>query len=221
MKKIIIGVVVLAAIGAGVYYFALSGEYESDLEKSALTTTVDTTGSAEDLPPSIDQLEGLYAVNSEKGNAEVIFEIDGLKNTKGAFEQFTVDFNIDDNFENSALEIVFQVSSINTENSTRDEHLMDVDFFNESAHPTMKYMANQITYENNEYTAQGHLTLVGETNNLAFPFKHLGGGTNDAGENFEAFEGGFEFDRTQYGMQEEGGVGNIVTITFYAELVKS
>ena len=82
------------------------------------------------------------------------------------------------------------------------------------------YEANVITWNEGIYTAEGELTLLATTKALSFEFEHLGGGINENNASFEAFEGAFVFDRTEYGMQEEAGVGNDVTLSFYLELVK-
>ena len=39
-------------------------------------------------------------------------------------------------------------------------------------------------------------------------------------EEVEVFEGSFSYDRTEYGMQKSDGVGDLVNVKFYTELVK-
>jgi len=220
--KILILGALLGLITIIILYAIPWGEYESDLEKTELTTTVDTLGGVEESTVSLDKLEGIYIANSENGKSELIFEVDGLKETKGAFEQFTVKFDMQNEYSDSRLEVNIQVNSINTENDYRDEHILDEDFFLESEFPLISYIAEEISFDEDEYTAHGEVTLVGKTTTLDFSFKHLGGGTyEDDGISFEAFEGAFEFDRVEYGMEEDGGVGNVVSITFYCELIKS
>ena len=99
LKKLIIIVLILGGIGLAFFFYITSGEYESQLEKSDLTqedTKLDSLGV---ISPSLGELEGLYKVESgEDVAAELLFTTDGLKNTKGAFEDFVIDFDIQDDY---------------------------------------------------------------------------------------------------------------------------
>jgi len=220
--KIILVLGLLGVIGLVVLFAIPWGEYESQVEKTELTNTVDTTEIDENTPPSIDKLEGIYSGSTANGKSEIIFDVDGLKQTKGTFSSFTVSFDIQDDFESSEIEVIIDAASINTENSLRDEHLQEEGFFEVLKFPKIIYKANSISYDKGVYQANGELSLVGKTTPLTFPFKHLGGGKyKENGDAFEAFEGEFTFDRVESGMEEDASVGNEVSITFYTELVKS
>ncbi len=221
MKKMAIGILLVALIVIAVIFFVPWGNYESDLVKSDLDKPEELTDSTGNIIPTLDDLEGLYQVESGEGQAaELIFEIDGLKETKGAFEEFSVFFEINDTFAFSTLDIEIEAASVNTENTMRDESLVSDEFFDTGNYPLIQYHSYTLTFSDSIYMLDGELILMDHRNELSFGFKHLGGGTNDAGSDFEAFEGNFEFDRTEYGMPEESGVGNIVSISFYVELIK-
>lgn len=219
-KKLFFAGIALVSITGTTLFLIPWGNYESNLEKSELTKVENDFDSSGVVLPSLDDLYGIYHVESGEGNiAEILFKIDGLKNTVGAFEEFSIDFDIKDSFALSNLDVVIQAASVNTENATRDESLVSQDFFHVAKFPTIEYHAEQIEFKNSVYTAKGELTLMGTTKTLEVPFKHVGSGRNKNKVDFEAFEGEFEFDRTQYGMVEEAGVGNIVKISFYCEMV--
>ena len=195
------------------------GEYESNLEKTELTEEI-TYSEDENVPPSLDNLDGEYAVTAgENVAAEIMFLTEGLKNTKGGFEEFTISFDVADNFEQSSLSVIIKTASLNSGNAMRDEHLAEEDFFHTSKYPEITYSSSAIIMGDTSYIATGELTLNGTTKELNVPFNHLGGGEKDATP-FEAFEGQFTFDRTEYGQEESSGAGNEVTITFYCELEK-
>ena len=219
LKKIIIGAVIIAAVGVGVIFLIPWGEYESTLEKSEINTeeSIDSTGSK---VPSLSLLLGNYTITSgADAQAELLFDVDGLKQTKGAFEDFSVAFNIAEDFTQSTLNVTIQTASINTGNSMRDEHLAEEDFFDIANYPEIVFNASNVSETDTAYVATGELTLLEETKALNVPFKHLGNGTDKNGNDFEAFEGNFVFDRTAYGMEEVSGAGNIVTVSFYCELI--
>lgn len=222
-KKILIGLGVVTVLGivAVIVIFSMDwGEYESTLVKSEIVENKDSS-STEVLTPSFEKLYGVYEVDAATSdNAEILFQVDGLKNTKGGFDNFQVTLEVLESVESAELSVLIDATTINTGNKMRDESLVGEDFFNVEKYPDISYTATDITWNEGVYTANGELTLMKSTKALSFEFKHIGGGKNNNDLDFEAFEGSFEFDRTEYGMQEEAGVGNIVTLSFYLELVK-
>ncbi len=219
LKKIIIGVIILIVIGVGVFLIVPWGEYESKLEKSEVEEPI-AVDSAGTVVPSLSLIDGNYSVKSGEGaQAELLFDVEGLKKTKGAFEKFAINFNINDDFTQSTLEVDIESASLKTGNTMRDEHLAETDFFNVKTYPSIKFSASKVAQTDTGYVAQGELTLLATTKPIDVPFKHLGKGTNKGGVDFEAFEGSFTFDRTAYGMEEVSGAGNVVTVSFYCELI--
>lgn len=215
LKKIIIGGIIVVVLTAVILMVIPWGEYESDLDKSELQESIEFNADTTEAAPSLDELEGLYAVSAGE-TAEILFNTDGLKSTKGGFKAFDISFEVAEDFTASKLDVVIKTSTINTGNSMRDEHLVDEFFFAEK-YPTIEFHASTISLGDTSYVANGELTMNGTTKALDVPFLHLGsGGESNA---FEAFEGNFEIDRTTYGQSEESGVGNIVRIEFYCELI--
>jgi len=218
VKKILIIGSVLVVIGAIVLFAIPWGEYESNLEKTELENEVVYDQDEEITAPSIEQ--GSYSVSSTTSEgAEILFLTSGLKDTKGGFEDFTISFNVTEDFKTSSLSVEIQTKSINTGNAMRDEHLLEEDFFHASKYRIIRYEANAIDFGDTSYIAKGSLTLNGTTKELDVPFLHKGGGDKDQVP-FEAFEGTVVFDRTQYGQEESSGAGNEVTLNFYCELEK-
>ncbi len=219
LKKIIIGAIILVAIAVAVIVLVPWGEYESTLEKSEITQeeSIDSSGT---IVPSLSLIQGNYSVVSgENAQAELLFDVEGLKKTKGAFEKFSINFDITDDFTRSTLVVEIESASINTGNTMRDEHLAEEDFFNVANYPSINFSSAVIVQTDTGYVAQGDLTLLESSQAIGVPFKHLGNGTNKENESFEAFEGSFVFDRTEYGMEEVSGAGNVVTVSFYCELL--
>lgn len=219
LKKIIIGGIILIVIGVAVFLIVPWGEYESNLEKSEIQEEI-VVDSAGTVVPSLSLIQGNYSVASGEGaQAELLFDVDGLKKTKGAFEKFSIDFNIAEDFTQSTLTVNIEAASIKTGNGMRDEHLAEADFFDVKKYPTITFSASTVAQTDTAYVAKGELKLLDATNPIDVPFKHLGKGTNKNGVDFEAFEGNFTFDRTAYGMEEVTGAGNVVTVSFYCELI--
>ena len=224
-KKILIalGVVTLLLVVGVIILVSMDwGQYESTLVKSEIVNTQSDSTAGEELTPSFEKLYGVYEVDAQTSdNAEVLFEVDGLKNTKGGFDNFQVTLEVLESVESAELSVLIDAKTINTGNTMRDEHLLEEDFFHVEKYPEITYVATDITWNEGVYTANGELTLLETTKALSFEFDHLGGGTNQDGLEFEAFEGSFVFNRIEYGMEEDASVGDEVTMSFYLELVKS
>lgn len=221
LKKIIIAGVILSVLTAGVITFIPWGEYESTIERSEVVKEIekDSVGTA---IPTLSLISGLHKVKSgEDVAAELLFGIDGLKKTKGAFEDFVIEFDIaTEDYTQSKLIVTIQSASINTRNQIRDEHLLDPDFFHVTKYPHIVFESSEILKTDTAYIARGTLALLNTKKAIDVPFEHLGKGEDKKGNPVEAFQGSFKFDRTEYGMEEVSGAGNIVTVMFYCELLK-
>ena len=219
LKKIIIAVSIIVVLGVIALFVIPWGEYESQLDKSELSNEV-AEGDTWKTAPTLDELEGHYDFDtSQKSRAEILFLTDGLKNTKGGFDRFTIDLDIPADYTQGGISVWIETKSINSGNAMRDEHLLEEDFFHAEKYPEITYSSSSITIGDTSYVAKGELTLNGLKKALDLPFKHLGSGDKE-GKPFEAFEGSVTFDRTEYGQEEASGAGSEVTISFYCELEK-
>ena len=218
--KILLIVGGLLLVGAVITVVVINnnwGSYESDITKGEIKDTIEFSNDEETAPPSLDELEGKYIVDKTTGTAEILFHTKGLKSTKGGFKAFSIELNVPEDYKSSELIVKIKTKSIDTGNEMRDEHLLDAEFFHAEKFPEIIYKSSSVELGDTSYIAKGELTLNGTTKSLDVPFIHLGaGGEGDA--KFEAFEGAFSIDRTEYGQQESSGVGNIVNLNFYCEL---
>jgi len=147
--------------------------------------------------------------NLDLTHSEINFKVRHMmiSNVKGAFTKFdaTVEAE-DDQFTNTKVTATIDTDSITTNNTDRDAHLKNADFFNVAQYPSITFESNAL---NNEVT--GNLTINGVTKpvKLAVEF----GGTNvDPWGNTKA---GFSFEgkisRQDFGLSwnaalETGGV---------------
>jgi polyisoprenoid-binding protein YceI len=213
MKKTIVGISVALLLITSVS----CGQRESTIEKVEIDPVSTETEAVS--KPLLGSIAGAYKALSIDGNAELLFAIEGLKDTKGAFEDVSIDFDIKENFESSILNVVIKSATINTENEMRDEHLLAEDYFNVEKFPEITFNSTELSFNEGLYTAKGKLNFLGSSNDLDVVFKHAGSAKTDVAE-LQVFEGSFTFDRTKYGMAEEKGIGNEVIITFYAKMKK-
>jgi len=94
----------------------------------------------------------------------------------GSFGKYTSDIKFDpDNLTESSINISIDVSSINTGNQRRDNHLKSPDFFETANHPNIEFKSTRIRKAgDNTFIAEGNLTMRGTSKNIELPFTLLG-----------------------------------------------
>jgi len=129
--------------------------------------------------------------------------------------QADVNFNPADP-SSSTIEASVDANSINTDNSSRDEHLRSEDYFDVARYPkiTLKSVSFKHTSGNN-YTGQFNLTIKGKTKSVEIPFTYTQTG------NTSAFKGSFKLNRLDYGIGSSSMIlANEVTVTVDAGVEK-
>lgn len=94
----------------------------------------------------------------------------------GSFEDYSSEIIFDpSDLANSSIDITIPVSSINTDNQRRDNHLKSEDFFNAQEWPNIHFESNEIEQTgDNQFVAHGELTIRDVTREFDLPFELLG-----------------------------------------------
>jgi polyisoprenoid-binding protein YceI len=99
------------------------------------------------------------------------------------------------NLASSTLEASVDVSTINTDNSGRDEHLRSDDFFDVARYPKISLKSVSFKHKSgNNYTGTFTLTIKDKSKQIEIPFTFL-----DKGNTVE-FKGTFKINRLDYGV---------------------
>lgn len=155
-----------------------------------------------------------HMVVSEVGGTFRIF--DGtVEHTKPDFSDAKIDFTVD-------------VSSINTDNERRDNHLKSDDFFNAEKFAQMKFVSTSFTpTSDNKYKLAGNLTIRDVTKPVIFDVTY-GGTITDKGVVKAGFKAKTTVNRFDYNLKwnnatEAGGliVSKEVDVMVNLELKKS
>jgi polyisoprenoid-binding protein YceI len=124
--------------------------------------------------------------------------------------------------------IRLDMTSINTQNSMRDDHLKNKpEFFDVAKNKTAVFEATEISKnEGGEfaYTAKGKLTLKGVTKDVTLNFNYVGmvdgKAYTDKGEvpaNVVGFKGKTTFNRVDFGIGESGFIADDVDVEITIE----
>ncbi|MDO3643276.1 YceI family protein [Mucilaginibacter sp. L3T2-6] len=136
----------------------------------------------------------------------------GVSGTIGGL-QANVHFNPAD-LATSTIEASVDAATINTDNSSRDEHLHGEDFFDVSHYPKITLKSVSIRRRGgNNYTGQFNLTIKNRTRLVEIPFTASQAGTTTT------FKGSFKLNRLDYGVGSSSLVlSDEVTVNIDAEV---
>ena len=226
-KKLIIigGIIAVVLLGAGIYvrYIMDWGNAEDNSVQNEVVEgeKVKTAAGVEvnEIPKDLNGTFKTEPTDVEAPTSKLMFEITGPQNATGRFNNFSAEY-VQLNDGNGSISLTVDVASIYTANSMRDGHLKESDWFNTSEFPSITFESSQINLGEKGYEAMGKLSFMGKEYDYQFPFQYLGRNTREDGEEFVAFEGKFDFDRTQFGMVSADGVGDVAAVEFRVELVK-
>lgn len=214
-KQIKLLVVVAILLVIGILIFSNWGSPESELKKTNIeeiktqdfASILNTTWTNNKIDPT---------------SAEISFDIEGLKDTKGFFKDFDITFKVSEKDPLKAkLKVSIHVNSIDTDNDIRDKELLGIDFFNTEKYPTIDFYSKEIINMDTNFTTNGSLNMMGKKQPLSFIFKYSGIADNKMGTKVAIFEGKLRIDRTKFGMEPVTSVGDEVQIKFYCELIKN
>jgi polyisoprenoid-binding protein YceI len=163
-------------------------------------------------------------------HSEIGFKVKHMMftNVSGTFGTYDAVITTEnDNFENANIEFSADISSINTNNADRDNHLKSADFFDAENHPKLTFKATSFTKKGDDYELIGDLSLRGVTKTVKLDAEFSGlmkdpWGNTKAGLNLSG-----KINRKDWGLNwnsalEAGGVlvGEEVRLNIELQLIK-
>lgn len=153
-----------------------------------------------------------------------------LAKTRGEFQSFSVDFNLDpDRPEAASVEARIQTASIFTKDEKRDAHLKSADFFNADLYPEIVFKSTRVERTGADSAKlYGDLTIRDVTRPVVLDVTYLGTSKSPWGATSMGFEAKTKIDREDWGLTwnvalETGGwlVGKEITVEIEAEFVQA
>ncbi|MEJ7611437.1 MAG: YceI family protein, partial [Ferruginibacter sp.] len=99
----------------------------------------------------------------------------------------------------AGIDVKAKVSTIDTDNEKRDNHLKNEDFFDAEKYPDIRIQSTRITKgaDLKRFNFSGNLTIKGKTKKISFPF------TAEGKNGGALFTGNFEILRSDFGIGKE------------------
>ena len=141
----------------------------------------------------------------EPAHTEIGFTVRhlGLSKVRGRFNAFTGTVEIADDLAASRVEAEIDLSSVDTNNADRDNHLRSTDFFGVDANPTMTFRSTSVS----ESALTGDLTINGVTKPVSLDLE-FHGVTVDGYETTRAgFSASGQILRSDYGIDFNAPLG--------------
>ena len=136
-----------------------------------------------------------------------------ISTVTGTFKEFNGEVTSEaDDFDGAGVEFTIQASSIDTNNSDRDNHLRSDDFFAVDKYPEIKFTDGKLNkISDSEYKLTGNLTIRDVTKEVSLDVEYGGTITDPWGNSRAGFEIEGKLNRKEFGLTwntvtEAGGV---------------
>ena len=163
--------------------------------------------------PSLSELTGTYTIDPTHSRIGFVARHAMVTKVRGAFNAFdgraVLDFA---DPSRSSATVSIDVTSIDTRQAQRDEHLRTNDFFDAPTFPTISFASTQAQrVDEVTFRLTGDLTIKGVTKPVSIDFEHTGAAKDPFGNVRVGFEGSTTISRSDYGVTfnaalETGGV---------------
>ncbi|WP_107440614.1 YceI family protein [Streptomyces sp. SAT1] len=177
----------VAAVPAGEYRLAVSAEGYAPY-RAAATVTESSLTSLGDVTLQVAQPPELPAPGDwdiEPTHSSIGFTARhiGLARIHGRFNSFAGVLRVAEDIEQSAMHVVIDAASIDTNVRMRDDHLRSPDFLDVARFPTLEFYGDRFAHRGgNRWAITGALSLHGVTRTVTLDTDYLGLGHGMEGE---------------------------------------
>ena len=140
-------------------------------------------------------------------HSEVHFKVKHLviSTVTGTFKVFGGElFTENDDFENAEIDFSLDVTSIDTNQEQRDEHLKGADFFNSAEYPRISFQSTSFKKDGDDYQLRGDLTIKDITKPVTLDVEYGGSATDFYGNEKAGFEITGKINRKDFGLTWDG-----------------
>jgi len=129
-----------------------------------------------------------------------------VSKVRGRFDKFEGTITTAPDPLQSSVTATVDLSSVNTGNDTRDNHIRSEDFFHTEKHPTMTFRSTGIRADGDDFLLDGDLTLRGVTRPVTFKLEVNGFGPDPYGGTRAGFSATTEINRNEWNVSYNGPI---------------
>jgi polyisoprenoid-binding protein YceI len=149
-----------------------------------------------------------------------------VSKVRGKFTKFEGEITTGESLLDSSVSADVELSSIDTGNEMRDNHLRSADFFEADKHPKWTYASTSVDAKGSDFVVHGNLTIHGVTRPVDLELEFNGVGGDPWGGTRAGFSASTGINRKDFGLEfniplEGGGVvvGDKVKVELEIEAV--
>jgi polyisoprenoid-binding protein YceI len=131
-----------------------------------------------------------------------------VSKVRGRFTEFSGDIVTGENPADSSVTAEITLSSIQTGEENRDNHLRSPDFFEAENYPTMTYKSTSVKPHGDDWTIEGELTLKGVTKSVPLHLELNGFGPDAYGGTRAGFTATGEINRRDFNVSFSAPMAN-------------
>ncbi len=129
-----------------------------------------------------------------------------VSKVRGRFDKFEGAITTGSDPLQSTVTATVDLSSVNTGNETRDNHIRSEDFFHVEKHPTMTFRSTGVRADGESYLLDGDLTLRDITRPVTFRLELNGFGPDPYGGTRAGFSAITEINRNDWNVSYNGPI---------------
>jgi len=135
-----------------------------------------------------------------------------VSKVRGHFAAFAGEITTADNLLDSSVSATIEATSIDTNNSMRDDHIRSADFFDAENRPALTFVSSGLRHAGGEFFLDGNLTIRGTAQPVELAVEYLGETVDAYGGTRTGFSATTSISRKAYGVSFEAafGAGNAV-----------
>jgi polyisoprenoid-binding protein YceI len=129
-----------------------------------------------------------------------------VSKVRGNFTAFTGQITTADSILDSSVSATIEATSIDTSNSTRDDHIRSADFFDAENHPALIFVSSGLRSAGGDFFMDGNLTIRGLTKAVTLTVETPEFGATPSGGTKAGFSATTEINRTDFGVSYNGPI---------------
>jgi polyisoprenoid-binding protein YceI len=129
-----------------------------------------------------------------------------VSKVRGHFGAFTGQITTAANPLESTATATIEATSINTDNTMRDNHIRSADFFDIENHPSITFTSTGVRYDGDDFLLDGDLTIRGTTKPITLTVETPEFGPSPQGGMKAGFSATAEINRSDFGVTYNGPI---------------
>jgi polyisoprenoid-binding protein YceI len=129
-----------------------------------------------------------------------------VSKVRGRFDKFEGTITTAPDPLQSSVNATVDLSSVNTGEPNRDNHIRSADFFEVESHPTLTFRSTGVRRAGEDFLLDGDLTIRGTTKPVTLKLEINGFGPDAYGGTRVGFSAATEINRTDWGVSYNGPI---------------